>query len=246
MKSISLLATDVRMMVPGCPDFLITHALTRALAQFLDESEAWLEWGPTRNVSDIETAGVHSDRDGILTWSNHLDSLANNWVFVTRLKALKWVPTGQLVAFKTADQLQSWDSDWRNTTGAVPTFWTSEGEGSSGEIQIRVYPIMDTTVEGSYQFLPRFVLGTEVVAGIGLTAYDDQIPQIPDRIFNAFREGLVAGALSKLYMIPGRDWSEPKSAMLQSQAFAAHIATAKARAAREFGHTDSLVAYGGY
>lgn len=247
MKSLSLLLPDLRIQAPGCPEPLLTYALSRALSRFLDETEAWREWGPVRTVGDIGTSGPHGDRDGLLVWDNHLDDASQRWVYVKRIDMLKWVPTGQEVKFKTAAQLQEWDSDWRTTTGALPMFFAHEGEGATGTIQARVYPIIDTTVDSSYEFLPRFVLGTEVSSGTGqFSTFDTQLPQIPDRLFRAYREAIVSGAMAILTVIPGRDWTDAKLAMYHAGVYERLAADARARAVREFGHTDSLVRYGGY
>mgnify|MGYP006175348257 CR=1 FL=1 len=81
-------------------------------------------------------------------------------------------------------------------------------------------------------------------AGAG-SEFDNQVPSIPDRIFYPFRQGIVSGALAHLYMMPGKDWTNPQLAQPHGAKFENTIADAKSRADRDFGNAPLTTKYGG-
>lgn len=244
MRSVAELLPDVKIAAPGIPDFLALYYLTRAVSEFLDRSEAWKEYGPVRTVDTLR------DFDGYLTWPNHLDDGSSQYYRIKRCIHLKWSDDGAEIPFQTIDQLQSYDTDWLATEGAKAiafTEQTDEDNDSLGitEFSIRVYPLIADDVDGDIYLTPRFVITTDVVSNLGTSVADSAVPYLPDRIFYAYRNALVSGALAHLYMIPGKDFSNPSLAPPHLAMFEAAIVRAESRAGNEFGRTQLSTTYGG-
>lgn len=241
-RSIRDLLPDVRVAAAGVPEFLALYSLTRSLGELLDRSEAWKDWAP------IETAFATAT-DGIATWINHLGQSNQRWTRIKRIDMLRWSTDGVLIPFRTAEQLQAYDAQWRTRTGTRPLYFTHEGELAASDsnpsgFRVRLYPApQSAAVEGSIQ--PRFVITTDAVADFDLSTFDNQIPEVPDRIFYAFRQGIVSGALAHLYMMPGKDWTNPQLAQPHGAKFENTIADAKSRADRDFGNAPLIAKYGG-
>jgi hypothetical protein len=242
-RSIRDLLPDVRVNAAGVPEFLALHALTRSLGEFLDRSEAWREWLPVLPTAQFLTGLAH--------WPNHLDDDTQRWARIRRIDKMQWYPTGSPVDFKTASQLQEIDPQWRTRTGSKVLFAVNEGEFAApdadhvSEFQVRVYPIPMTGVDPTFGIQPRVVVTTDVVSDMDLDAFDGQVPTVPDRIFYSFREAIVAGALANLFMMPGKDFSNPKLAVYHRNVFESSIVRAQSRANAEFGHPTFTTSYGG-
>lgn len=242
-RSVQNLLPDVKTAAAGVPDFLALYSLTRSLGEFLDRSEAWREWMPV-----LPTAQY---LDGLAHWPNHLDDDTKRWSRIKRIDKMEWHPTGDPAVFKTVSQLQELDPLWRTRTGTKVRFWTSEGEFAASdadhvsEFQIRVYPMPVAGIDVSYGIRPRVVVTTDSVANFNLDAFDSQVPTIPDRIFYAFRDAVVDGALAKLFLMPGKDWTDQKLSGAHRLTFEAAIVRAKSRADAEFGNPSYTTGYGG-
>lgn len=241
-RSVRDLLPDVRLAAAGVPEFVALYALTRSLGEFLDRSEAWKEWASVQtNFADAT--------DGVVSWVNHLGENTQRWMRLKRIDMLRWSPDGSLIHFRSAAQLQSCDPMWRTRRGARPLYFTHEGElegsgPSPSGFRVRLYPApQSTSVTGSIE--PRFVITTDAVADFDLSEFDNQVPEVPDRIFYAFRQGIVSGALAHLYMMPGKDWSNPQLAQPHGAKFENTIADAKSRADRDFGNAPLIAKYGG-
>lgn len=241
-RSIADLLPDVRIAAAGVPEFVALYALTRSLGEFLDRSEAWKDWAPTQ--TDFADA-----TGGIATWVNHLAQNTQRWMRIKRIDMLRWSEDGTLIHFRTTEQLQAYDAQWRTRTGSRPIYFTQEGElAASGSnpsgFRVRLHPAPESAdVTGSIQ--PRFIVTTDAVADFDLSVFDSQIPAVPDRIFYAFRQGIVSGALANLYMMPGKDWTNPQLAQPHGAKFENTIADAKSRADRDFGNAPLIAKYGG-
>lgn len=248
MKSINTLLPDVRMLVSGAPDMISLYMLTRVLAEFLDRTEAWQEWGAPLTLAD--TMDVHGNADGRLLWLNQTHDAAATTTLIKRIVQLKW-NDGQNIIFKTIGQLDNMDLNWRVTTGSVPRYFTVDGESSNpaadiGGVVTRLVPI-PAVDDPTLQITPLMVIVTPVHSGDGLLTSDvGNLPSMPDRIYNAFRETIVAGALAKMLVIPKRDWTDKGLAAYYTKQYEDGIVRATSIADAEYGHPDSLVAYGGY
>lgn len=242
-RSIGDLLPDVRINAAGCPEFLALHALTRSLGEFLDRSEAWREWTAVRPVTAIVS--------GLTSWPNHLGQVTQRWARIKRIDAMQWHPTGDVVKFQTQSQMQELDPEWRTREGTQVRYWTTEGEAAAADVdevsghQVRVYPTPSTNVDDTYGLRARVVVVTDAVADFDRDDFDAQIPTVPDRIFYAFRNGLVAGALATLFLMPRKDWTDQKLAGLYGGQFEAAVARAKSRADADFGNAMYTTGYGG-
>ena len=148
----------------------------------------------------------------------------------------------------TEQQLQRRDWHWRDREGSRPLYFTRNDELAPGEDEvsqhtIRLYPRPLADALGEVR--ARVVVVTDKVADINLDDSDGQVPELPDRIFYAFRYGIVCGALAQLYMIPGKDWTDPKMAAPHMANFENAIAMAQSRADRDYTNAVLLVQYGG-
>lgn len=242
-RPITDLLPDIRLAASGVPEMVATYYLTRSLSEFLDRSEAWREWLPVRTIGDIT--------DGIASWPNHLDDETQRWARIKRIDKMRWYPTGNTVEFKTASQLQDIDPEWRSRQGARAFHYTNESEAPAGAedevsgFRIRLYPIPAADIDPTHGVETRAVVVTDVVANMGLGDFDDQIPTVPDRVFYPWRNAIVDGALSSLYLMPGKDWTDPGLAAVKAASFAAAIVQAKSRADAEYGNPKFTTGYGG-
>jgi len=241
-RSVRDLLPDVRIAAAGVPAFLALYSLTRSLSEFLDRSEAWKDWASTQTDYADATGGI-------ATWINHLAQPTQRWMRLKRIDMLRWSEDGRLIPFRTAEQLQAVDVRWRTRTGTRPLYFTTEGELAASDVspsgfRVRLYPAPQSEdVVGSLE--PRFVITTDAVADFSLSEFDNQVPSIPDRIFYPFRQGIVSGALAHLYMMPGKDWTNPPLAQPHGAKFENSIADAKSRADRDFGNAPLTTKYGG-
>lgn len=248
-RLITELLPDVRIAAPGAPEFTAMYCLTRALSEFLDRSEAWRQWiDVPRPLADVE--------DGLVSWANHLDDPTLRWARIKRVDMLRYFveadienEDGEEICFMTEHQLQRRDWHWRDREGSRPLYYTRNDElpAEDGEVSlhtIRLYPLPMTDAVGEVR--ARVVVVTDTVTGAGmLSDYDGQVPELPDRVFYAWRYGIVCGALAQLYMMPGKDWSDPKWAAAHRAEFENIIAMAQSRADRDYNNAELLVQYGG-
>lgn len=249
MRLITDLMPDVRIAVPGAPDFVALYCLNRACSEFLDRSEAWRQWIESpRPLGDIE--------DGLVSWPNHLDDDEIQWARIKRVDMLRYFveadienEDGEEICFMTEQQLQRRDWHWRDREGSRPLYYTRNdelpvGEGEISQHTIRLYPLPFSDAIGEVR--ARVVVVTDVATGTGmLSNVDGQIAQLPDRIFYAWRYGIVCGALAQLYMIPGKDWSNAAMAAPHMANFENTIALAKSRGDLDYNNAELLVQYGG-
>lgn len=247
-RSIADLLPDVRIAAPGVSDFVALYYLTRALSEFLDRSEAWRQWiDVPRLLSDVE--------DGLVSWPNHLDDTDIQWARIKRVDMLRYFveadienEDGEEICFKTEHELQRRDWHWRNREGSRPLYYTrndelTPAEGEVSQHTIRLYPLPVADAIGEVR--ARVVVVTDTVADFDLSVRDDQIPQLPDRIFYPFRYGIVCGALAQLFMTPGKDWTNPGMAAMHMGNFQQAIATAQSRADRDYNNAVLVTQYGG-
>jgi hypothetical protein len=70
----------------------------------------------------------------------------------------------------------------------------------------------------------------------GVLVPSREATSIPDRIGQHYREGIIGGAVGRLQMIPGKDWTNPQFAPVHLQALELAILEAKSRKYK--GNTD--------
>jgi hypothetical protein len=241
MRDITELLPDTNVAAAGAPQFLVLHALTRALAEFLSKSEAWREWSYEVDPLDVVAA------DGLWDFEKYVapddvDIADYLWLRTKRVDSVLWVDNLCELEFRTVSWLRARATDWRTRTGE-PVYFTHVGP-SGGAIQLSPVPV--GTDYGTGVMVARLVMTTNVVSGMGTTSLDEQIPQLPDRLFENYREVIVSGALAILYAMPGKDWSQPSQVAYHRERFEMGIIAAASAAAAEFGHPDQQIEYGGY
>lgn len=241
MRAIDELLPDVTVAAAGAPQFVVLHALSRALAEFLTKSEAWLEWAYEVDPADIV------DADGVYDWAKHIDPTDGSyddyqWLRTKRVDTVLWGTDSDPLTFQTTGQLARINRAWRKDTAVTPTYFTQEG--SSGG-SVRFVAIPNGTDYGDLVVLARLVMITNVSTGQGSGA-GAQVPQLPDRLFERFRETLVAGALAILYAMPGRDWTQSSQVAYQRGIFDDGIRDASSQSDADYGHPALVMSYGGY
>ena len=222
--AISTLLPDVRMEVANVPEPVLVATLYRVLRQFYWESE--LSRYTFDNGLDL-TSGSRNVPAGVAG----TDYPANH--IVKRIDRILYSASGadwdKEIDFKTRDELDRINSNWRTKTGSTPRYWTYDNEG-----QAVVTPVPDATVSTA-------LLIRAVVAPV----FSATSATIPDLHYYEFEETIKAGILAQLYAQPGKDWSDPRSATFYGNAFAAGVIKAKSRAESDFGQPKDSMAYGG-
>lgn len=158
---------------------------------------------------------------------------------------------GDDITFMTEHQLRSHDHQWHQRHGGRPLHFTRSDELALNpdldfqlsQHTVRLYP--QPTIEAIGELRARVVVVTDAVADFEMNDYDDQIPQLPDRIFYAFRNAIVSGALAQLYLTPGKDWTNEKLASWHAQKFEEAIVMARSRADLDYNNAVLTVQYGG-
>lgn len=228
------LLPDVLLSCSGCPTAVATQALSSATREFLYDTNAWKQWSANEDVIADEA---------LYTFTNHLDTNAQRWARTKEIDILRWLPTGRDLVFKTQEQLQAHDPKWRERSAAVPAAYTYEWNEASWGRTVQLYPRPSVDVAAALQ--ARMIIVTHTYAGLGVDAYDAQEVSLPDHIFQAYRDALVAGALGRLYKMPKRDWTDRNEAAYQDSIFNAAKVSAKSEADLDYGPGVVTVAYGG-
>jgi hypothetical protein len=248
MRSMTDLLPDIRIAAPGVPDFMALYYLTRALSEFLDRSEAWRQF--IENPRPLDEVV-----NGLVSWANHLDDPTKRWARIKRIDMLRYYndqdienEDGEEIEFLTEHQLQKRDWKWRDRLGARPLYFTRADEqpALTDEVSlhtVRLYPQPYSDALGEVR--ARVVVVTDVVANFGLSGYDGQIPELPDRVFYPWRYGITCGALAQLYVIPGKDWTNAQLAASHMIKFEQAIALAQSRADRDYNNALLVTQYGG-
>ena len=234
-RSISELLPDILLCASGCPPPHATQALSSAVRQFLDETGVWKVW-----VDPIDTVA----NQAVYSFPNHLMDPLETWARTFSIDALKWGPTGRELTFQTASQLQCVDPLWRSRTARVPAAWTHEIDDGTGAFGVRIYPTPTEIVVDALE--ARLVMSVHTYSGLGMTPDDLLAVVLPDEIFHRYRDAFVQGALARLYLIPGRDWSDAGAARLQMELFNQAKLAAKSTSDVDFNEPGLTVAYGGY
>jgi hypothetical protein len=216
------------------------QALSGATREFLTKTEAWKPWAAVQKDATADTATV--------SWINHLpDPVAPadpELQYITlRIETLQWAPTGEEIPFATHDDLQQMDREWRTRTGPQPKFWTPE-IGSTDRAVARLVPVPSATVTEALR--ARLVIITHTYAGIGANATDTLAVELPDDLFHRYFDVLVNGALSRLYRMPGRDWTDRPLSEYHRKLFEDALVLIKSEADNDYTSAPVVVQYGGY
>lgn len=233
-RALTELLPDVILSAPGCPPMVALQALSGATREFLTRTEAWKVW-----VSGKDLVANQAN----VSWPNHLDDAAQAQYMTLRVDALQWAATGRDIPYKTHDQLQQIDAQWRTRTGPEVKYWTQETAAGS-HAQVRLTPVPEANVTDA--LVARLVIITHSYAGIGANANDDLEVSLPDDLFHRYRDDLVNGALARLYRMPGRDWTDKSLAEYHRRLFEDALTPAKSEADNDFTAAVHTVRYGGY
>jgi hypothetical protein len=234
-RAISEILPDILLSVPGCPPPHATQALSSAVREFLDATGIWKVW-----VAPIDTVADQA----VYAFPNHLMDPLEAWARTYAIDMLRWVPTGRELEFRTAQQLQAADREWRTRTAPVPAAWTHEIDDGTGAFGVRLYPTPSEIVVDALE--ARLVMSTHTYSGIGMTAADLLAVVLPDEIFHRYRDAFMYGALARLLLIPKRDWTDLGLARSYSQMFSDAKLSAKSTSDVDFNEPGLTVTYGGY
>lgn len=230
-KNISELLPDVLLSASGCPPMIATQALSSAVREFLEATSAWKVWVPS--VDTVASQATYA-------FPNHLMDPDEAWARTTSVDMLVWGPTGREIPFMTALDLQDADPQWRTREAAVPLAWTYEIDSAT----VRLYPVPSEVVVDALE--ARLVISTHTYSGVGATANDLLPVLLPDEIFHKFRDAFVSGALTRLYTIPRRDWTDYQAARYHREVFEQAKIDAKSKADVDYNDVGLTVNYGGY
>ncbi len=233
-RDISELLPDVLVSASGCPPMIALQQLSSAVREFLYDTNAWKAWVPA--VDTVIDQATYN-------FPNHLMDAAQRWARTKDIDILRWAPTGREIEFRTQQELQSRDIEWRSRKASVPSFYTNEAADSPWGYTIRLYPTPNVVVVGALS--ARLILSTHTYSGLGVTAYDAQPVLLADDVFERYRDAFVTGALARLYKMPSRDWSNPVVARERANEFNDRKVAAKTESDMDFGSQLLTVAYGG-
>ena len=222
--AISTLLKDCRLELPGIAEPVLTAKLFQVIRQFYWESESYkytydngLDW-------TINTPAVPSPVAGT--------DIPAKFV-VKRVDNIKYNAAGSGwdmdIPFKTRDELDRANSDWRSETGTSPNAWTNDNSGAA-----RITPTPSATVT-------KGLLIRSVVVPVFTLVADT----LPDFLYYEHEAALRSGILGSLMAQPGKDWTNPQQASFYQTAYAAGIQRAKSRAEADFGQPKDTMAYGG-
>ena len=222
--AISTLLPDLRVQLPGIPEPLLTGALYRVLRQFFWQSDAWkytydngLDWTLNQIALNTPTAGTDIPAKTV----------------VKRVDEIKYDAGGtdwdEPVEFKTRDELDRENPDWRTEIGTSPQAWTHGNDGVA-----YILPQVAATVTTS-------LLVRAVIAPV-FTAVTDTLPEF---LYYEFEETFKVGILAQLMKIPGKDWTDMTLATTYVAAYVIGINAAKSRSEAGFGQPKDTMAYGG-
>lgn len=222
--AISSLLPELRVELPGIPVPILDAALYRVIRQFFWESEAWkytydngLDWTLTQLALETPVAGTDIPAKCV----------------VKRVDTIQYDADGSAwdtdVPFMTRDELDRANPNWQTEVGSSPQAWTHGNDGAAV-----ITPQVAATVTTS-------LLVRAVIAPVFTTSSDT----LPDFLYYEFEESYKAGILAQLMKQPGKDWSNPSSALFYAQVFGQGIKNAKSRAQSDFGQPKDVAAYGG-
>jgi len=222
--ALSTLKPELRMELTNVPEPVLDAAILRVVRQFYWESEIerytydnGLDITATDRALPVPTPGTDIPTDTIVKRIDRVlfSSSGSDW--------------DTEVEFKTRDELDRINVNWRTETGSTPRYWTYDNSGAAV-----VSPVPDTTVTTG-------VLIRAVVAYV-FTAVTSTIP---DLHYYEFEETLKNGVKAQLLAQPGKDWSDPQGSTFFAQLFGAGIVKAKSRAESDWGQPKDTMAYGG-
>lgn len=222
--AISTLLPDIRMELPGCPTPILEARIYKVLRHFFWESEVWKYSYDNGLDYTLSTAAMPSPVAGTDIPTKTI---------VKRVDTVKYSSTGDdwktIVPFRTRDALDRGNPDWRTETGAAPTAWCIDNNGSARLVTIATATVTDGLLIRSI-IAPVFTLTTDT---------------LPDFLYYEFEHVFVAGVLGFLMSQPGKDWTNERDGMKYLGMYTNGIKRAKSRAEADFGQPKDTMAYGG-
>lgn len=223
MTTLASLNKFIRIELPGIPELVLNDAVLRATQDFFSRSESWR----------------HSLAAPLLDWTIALvfPAMVEGVELpadtrIVRNDVVKYSSDGtnlKTVPFSTRQQLDSEFPNWEVKTGNSPERWTNDPTPDMP----RIIPIATDDHLASLQV--RVIL-----------APNDAATTIPDFLYTEFQDDLVNGTLARLMKIPGKDWTNLRSAAAYAAAFEGGIQKAMSRANAEYGQPNNREAsYGG-
>lgn len=206
---------QVRTELPGVPEPVLHYRYSQAVKDFLHRSEAW-----RYTITTPVTCTSGEDFPSLTS------SIPTN-TYVVRPVSVKWV-TGTALPFRTRDELDQVNPQWEQETALQPSAWTILQPGV-----FKLYPTPSATTSAALYF--RVALSIKV----------PDATQIPEELVREWDDAFAAGALTRLYAMPNKDWSNPALAAAYSNKFEHYVNVAKARTASDYGHHARTVQYGG-
>jgi hypothetical protein len=201
----------LRVELPGIPEPILKDTLYRVIRQFFWESEAWkytydngLDWTQDQLTLEAPTPDTIKYDAGGDSWDTP-------------------------IPFKTRDELDRENPDWRTETGTSPSAWAHDNDGAA-----IVVPLVSTTVTTA-------LLIRSVIAPV-FTAVTDTLP---DFLYYEFEETMKHGVWAQLMKQSGKDWTNKQQGDVYANAFFQGIIKAKSRAQSDFGQPKDTMAYGG-
>lgn len=210
----------VRAELPNVPLPLLFSNYANAVREFFSKSKAWQHNCPNALSLAASTA-----------WPSLTEGTDYPTdTYIVEPVKVKW-SDGEVINFKTRDQLDQADPDWEQATGTRAKFWTITSPG-----EWRMYPLLSSAVSDTIYL--RVAVAPKLTMSDAATA-------VPQYLADEFSEVWAHGALSKLMKIPGKDWTNVNLAAQYGQMFEQGIKMAKSRAAADFGRPVRTVQYGG-
>lgn len=211
----------VRDELPGIPVPTLFYRYAETVRDFCARSKAWQYDIPTALSLNANTAWP------TITAGTHIP----DDTYIVEPVRVKWAADGDVITFKTRDQLDAIDRDWESLTGTRGRYWTITSPGS-----YRLYPLLAETTTDALRL--RVALAPRVDVATPRTS-------IPEELANEWKQVWAHGVLSSCMKMPGKDWTNVQLAKAYGDLYEEGIKMAKSRAAADYGRPDRSVRYGG-
>jgi hypothetical protein len=147
---------------------------------------------------------------------------------LVRIQAVRWrpEPTPPL-DFKTRGQLDDQYPGWEVDTGPKPKLWTLENPHT-----VRLFPMAETAIDDSIE------MSVAIMPQEGIL-------EIPDWLYAKHRDDMLNGILALIHKMPGREWTDPRSAQDYGASYEMAVEKLRLKAEASFGSPTYQTTYGG-